>query len=144
MQQPLKSKAEVTWEEWPSGLVFQVEWPSGLRHCDGNWKVLVPYYMLSWAQRPNLVNIELQRLSPQEWCKVDCEASKFQIEKKNRFSNKDIVTRGGSQPPLKNSPQLVWNLQLPQKAIRDVKFLELINNHIFHYKCCLCSIVFYI
>ena len=91
-----------------------------------------------------IVNIELEKLSPQEWWKVDCEASKLQIEKKNRFSNKDIVTRGVSQPPLKKSPQLVWNVQLPQKAIRNVKFLEPINNHISHYKCCLCSIIFYV
>ena len=52
--------------------------------------------------------------------------------------------RGGSKPPLKKSPQLVWNLQLPQKAIHNVKFLEPINNHIFHYKYWLYSIVFYI
>ena len=38
-KQPLKSKAEVTWEEWSSGL----------KHCDGKWKVLVPYCMLSWV-----------------------------------------------------------------------------------------------
>ena len=145
--------AHVTNSHWKPGVTWE-EWPSGLKGCDGNLKVLVPYYMLTWAWGPNpgslwpsgqnltytIINMELERLSPQEWSKIDCEASKLQIEKKNCFSNKDIVTRGG----FKKSLQLVWNLQLIQKAIHNVRFLESINNHIFHYKCWLCSIVFYI
>ena len=129
--------AHVTNSHWKPGLTWE-EWPSGLKGCDGNLKVLVPYYMLTWAWGPNpgclwpsgqnltytIINMELERLSPQEWSKIDCEVSKLQIEKKKRFSNKEIATRGGSKPSLKKSPQLVWNLQLPQKAIHIIKFLE--------------------